>query len=574
VFSRIPLCVALVLLGLSGDFDGVNSARAQSPLLPGITRPPRPKMPGQEGRTADVSSRTFEPGAKPIKEPPKNSKPFQAVEARPFGANLFKGNFMRAREDGLNPEYVIMPGDRVAVQAWGAVNIGEVFVVDGQGNIFLPGIGPIHLQGVRNQNLTAAVRKGISGTYKRAFDVYTNLITAKPVAVFVTGGVMKPGRYAGVPSDSVLFFLDQAGGINPRLGSYRKISILRQGAPLAQIDLYDFILQGRLDVPQLKEGDTILVHQRGPVVEWKGDVAQPSLIEFETDKVIGAEALAIVPGAARATEVTVEGLRRGRPIKFTAPRAEFGAFELQDGDTITLRDDGRPDTILIKLEGEHEGSAVVAAKRGTRLVDLLNHIPVNPELANTKAVHIRRESVAKAQKDSINDSLFRLERSALLALSGSRGESDIRIKEAELTRKFVDRARLIQPLGRVVTSIGGQQQNMVLEDGDVVVIPPYSTIVRVSGEVLMSQAVMFNEGLRAEDYISLAGGYSTRADDDRVILMRADASVEIASPDVAVAAGDEILVPPRVDTKLVQNVSDITQIIYQVAVAAAILVLF
>jgi hypothetical protein len=209
-------------------------------------------------------------------------------------------------------------------------------------------------------------------------------------------------------------------------------------------------------------------------------------------------------------------------------------------------------------------------RRGARLVDVLNYVPVAPELANTKAVHLKRPSVAQTQKDAIADSLFRLERSALLALSSSRGEAEIRVKEAELTQKFVERAKLIQPLGRVVTANAGAQRNVVLEDGDTIVVPAKTNVVHVGGEVWMSQAVMFTDELTAEDYIDLAGGYTDRADEDRVIVIRADATVAIGDPDMLVVPGDEILVPPRVDTKEVQNILDVTQIIYQIAISAAV----
>ena len=95
-----------------------------------------------------------------------------------------------------------------------------------------------------------------------------------------------------------------------------------------------------------------------------------------------------------------------------------------------------------------------------RLVDVLNYVSVDLALANPQAVHVRRASVAKAQKTAIDDALFRLERSALLALSSSQGEANIRVREAELTQKFVERARLIQPLGRVVTARDNQQRNV------------------------------------------------------------------------------------------------------------------
>jgi protein involved in polysaccharide export with SLBB domain len=562
--------LGLLLLSMGIVTGGASAQQIPKAPLPSVPSPNVPKLPGSQSGSSSSDVRLPDaapPPARPQAPAPKapGTEPLQ-----PFGANLFMGNFLRAREDGLNPNYVILPGDHVAVNTWGAVEISSVFVVDGQGNIFIPEIGPVRLAGVKNADLTAVVRQGLSRVYARHFDVYTNLITAKPVAVYVTGGVNRPGRYAGVPSDSVLFFLDQAGGIDANLGSYRRVSVLRGGMPVADVDLYDFILHGKLDSPQFKDGDTILVQQRGPVVELRGDVAAPALIEFSADRFSGDQALRVIPGAARATEVTIEGVRNGVPIGHTLSLAAFSKFPLHDGDTITLREEGRANTILVNLEGEFEGASVLAVRRGARLVDVLNYIEVDPRMAHTDAVHIKRASVARQQKESIDNSLFRLERSALLALSDSNGESDIRRKEAELVLQFTERARLIQPLGRVVTSYSGRQRNVMLEDGDVIVIPARTNVVRVSGEVLMSQAVMFKPGLSAEEYVELAGGYTDRADEGRVIILHPDASVGIGDDDAAVYAGDEVLVPPRVDIKTIQNIADITQIIYQIAVSGAV----
>jgi protein involved in polysaccharide export with SLBB domain len=490
----------------------------------------------------------------------------------PFGSRLFTGNFLHTRQDGLNPEYLVMPGDRVMVHTWGAVEMSNVYLVDAQGNIFLPNVGPIPVAGTRNADLTAKVKKGLERIYARNFEVYTNLLTAKPVAVFVTGGVQNPGRFAGVPSDSVLFFLEQAGGIDPRLGSYRNISVLRGDQKLATIDLYDFLLRGTLPPLQFKDGDTILVNPRGPIVEMRGDVTLPASLEFKPGAATGAQALAVLPGAARATQVTIEGMRRGVPISRTLSVPDFRTFLLQDGDAITLRGDGRADTILVHLEGEFNGPSLLAVKRGARLVDVLNHVSVDLALANPKAVHIKRNSVAKAQKAAIDDALFRLERSALLALSSSQGEASIRIGEAELTQKFVERARLVQPLGRVVTARDSQQRNVVLEAEDIIVIPARTPVVRVGGEVMMTQALMFRPGATAEDYVAASGGYTDRSERNKVIIIRANAEVAVGDPDLPVFPGDEVLVPPKIDTKALQNAVDVTQVLYQIAVAAAVVV--
>ena len=541
---------AIPSLGFSTDSSEQNEPSAGSGSVPVLGR-----NQGATGKPVPVnSSRSSDESDGP----------------RPFGAKLFMGNFLRTRKNGVNPNYVILPGDQVAVYAWGATDLHNVFVVDGQGNIFIPGVGPIRLAGVKNADLTKVVKSGLSRVFSRYLEVYTNLLTSNPVAVFVTGGVQHPGRYAGIPSDSVLFFLDQAGGIDPKLGSYRKISVLRHNQPIATVDLYDFLLRGVLPQIQFEDGDTILVHPRGPWVQLRGNVAVHCHLEFSTEPVSGSDALNVIPGSALATQVTLSGIRDGIPINHTLSLEAFRRFTLKDGDVITLRDDGRSDMIVVKLEGEFEGPSELAVKRGSRLVDVLNYVPVNTSLANVRAVHLRRSSVARAQKDSIDDALFRLERSSLLALSQSNGESSIRVKEAELALKFVERARLIQPLGRVVTMRDQQQVNLLLEDDDVIVVPARTNIVRIGGEVMMAQAVMFQPDRTAEEYITDAGGYTDRSDESRVIVIHPNAEVVIGDPGMDVLPGDEVLVPPRVDTKTLQNVADVTQIIYQVAVSAAV----
>jgi protein involved in polysaccharide export with SLBB domain len=547
-------------------------------VSPGLAQPlfPLPNAEGlEEGTTAVPKSLQPETTPPPPVRPPPElpvSPPPRGVgkPPPPFGSKLFMGNFLKVREDGLNPDYVILPGDHVAVNTWGAIEISKVFVVDGQGNIFLPEIGPIRLAGVRNAALTDVVRTGINRVYRRYFDVYTNLITAKPVAVYVTGGVTRPGRYAGIPSDSVLFFLDQSGGIDPDLGSYRRISILRDGQEMAEVDLYRFMLEGKLPAFQFKDDDTILVKQRGPVVELRGDVAQPAMLEFPPGQVRGSDALAVIPGAARATQVTLDGIRKGMPISHTLSVPAFRSFVIRDGDTIDLRADGRADTILVQLEGQFRGPSVIAVQRGARLIDVLNYVPVDPKLSDVNAVHLRRDSVARAQKRSIDDALFRLERSALLALSQSNGESNIRVKEADLTLKFVERARLLQPLGRVVTARQGKQYNIMLEDNDVIVIPPRTNVVRVSGEVMVAQAVMYRSGLTAGDYINDAGGHTDRAEKKKVIVIRPNAEVLVGDWDMPVRPSDEVLIPPRVDSKTLQNFADVVQVIFQIAVTTAV----
>jgi protein involved in polysaccharide export with SLBB domain len=506
--------------------------------------------------------------------PPRGSAspmPAEPGKPAPFGANLFTGNFLKTRQDGLNPEYRVMQGDQIAVHAWGSVEINDLFTVDGQGNIFIPGIGPVRVQGVRNANLTEVVRNKVKETYINSFEVYTNLVTAQPVLVYVTGAVNHPGRYGGLPSDSVLFFLDLAGGVDPALGSYRDIEIRRAGKRVARVDLYDFLLHGTIPSLQFRDGDTVLVKKRGPVVALTGNVPRDALIELTADMRRGEHLLAVLPGSAGVAGASITGFRNGRPFTETLSLTDFAGRTLEDGDAVRLNGAGLSPTILVNIEGEHQGAPVLGVRRGARLVDVLNHLHVDPTLADTGAVHLRRASVAAAQRDSINDALFRLERDALLALSDSAGEAAIRVQEAELTQKFVERARNIDPLGRVVTTRGGAQQNILLEAGDTIVIPVKTGVVRVSGQVTMAQAVTHQPDWTIADYIEQAGGYSDRADQDRLLILKPSAEIVAVNGDGAtISAGDEILVLPRIDNKTLQNAADIMEIIYRIAISAAV----
>lgn len=488
---------------------------------------------------------------------------------RPFGANLFTGTFAAQREDGINPEYRILPGDRVAVNAWGAVTLNDVFVVDSQGNIFLPAIGPVRVAGVRNAELTGVVRTALSRNFRGAFDVYTNLLNASPVAVFVTGGVVRPGRYAGVPSDSPLVFLHQAGGIAAETGSYRHVSLLRQGQPVAEIDLYDFLLRGQLPAVQFEDGDVILVGRRGPVVEVYPSSGEPVLVELLASPARGDAILDVITPGPRVDSVTIRGVREGQPTARSFGVDAFASIEIRSGDVLMFRQDLQPDYLVVRLEGEFLGPAELAVRRGTRLLDLLNYVPVDPELANVEAVHLRRRSVAAQQRLSIHESLDRLERAVALAESDTQGEAAIRRQEADMIRAWVQRARDVSPMGVVVTETGGEQVNLLLEDGDVVVIPRRTNLVRVVGEVTITNAVMYRPDLRVADYVRMAGGYTPRADESHVIVRRASAEIVFGDNDTRLYPGDELIVPPHIQDQWLQNGIDVATVFAQIAVAAA-----
>lgn len=485
----------------------------------------------------------------------------------PYGANLFAGGYETERSDGLNDNYLIAAGDKINIWLWGAVNFSNVVTVDNQGNIFIPEVGPVKVQDKLASELNSYVTERIKRIYTNNVSVYVNLLTSTPVSIYLTGPVIRPGQYAGMASDSVLYYLKRAGGIDPERGSYREIQVLRHNKAVVNIDLYEFVRTGAMPSFSFKDGDVILVKPQKAAITVAGAVRNPFRFELEENTTTGLQLTDYARPLAKVSHVGVIGNRAAGPFSLYMPYDDFLNFSLEDGDKVIFNDDLHAQVIDIQIVGSHLGPSYFAVNKTARLHELLNHIPVEPQLANINAIYILRESVAKQQKQMIDESLNRLERSVFTAPAGSDGEAAIRAKEAEMVMQFTDRARKVLPLGKVIVSDGNNIANILLEQGDKIVIPHKTDLVQIGGEVLMPQAVVFNPNAKIDDYIAWAGGFTERAEDQRIAIVRANGLVEFDSLD-PIQKGDQILVLPKVDTKTMQAVKDITQIIYQIAVAA------
>jgi protein involved in polysaccharide export with SLBB domain len=485
----------------------------------------------------------------------------------PYGANLFAGGYESERTDGLNDNYLIAAGDKINIWLWGAVNYADVPTVDTQGNIFIPNIGPIHLEGVPASDVNKLVSSKIKAIYTNNVEVYVNLLTATPVSVYLSGAIIRPGQYAGMASDSLLYFLKRAGGIDSERGSYRQIQIIRDNKILAEADLYNFVQTGSLPQITFQDKDVILVKPQKAAITVSGNVRNPFRFELIKDISSGKEISDYAMPLAKISHVGVYGNRNTGPFSVYLEYKDFLEFKLKDGDSVIFNDDLHAQVIDVQVSGSYLGPSYFAVKKSTRLHDLLSHIPINPELTDYHSIYILRKSVAKKQKQILSDSLDRLERSIFTAPASSNGEAAIRAKEAEMVMLFADKAREIEPLGKVIVSDNGVTANILLEKGDQIVIPHYTDLIQVGGEVLMPQAIVFNPNASIDDYVAWAGGFTDRAEDERISIIRAN-GVVIFDKNAKILRGDQILVLPKIDTKTMQAVKDITQIIYQVAVAA------
>ena len=495
-----------------------------------------------------------------------------SIQLQPFASNLFEGRFASTFSDAASNDYILAPGDRIVVRIWGIRAYDDVLVVDQQGNIFIPEVGPVHVGGLTNSHLLGTVRSAISRVYTNNVQVYVNLQSAQPVAVYVTGFVNHPGRYAGGSVDSIISFLDRAGGIDPERGSYRHIEVMRNGKSIAKLDLYLFALQGKVPQLRLKDGDVILVNEKGVSVSAYGLLREEARYEFSRPAAAkGSGLIELSSPLKNVSHVSVSGTRDKAPFNKYFSLDDFKTFQLADGDIVEFVADKPGETIMATVTGAITGASRYPVKKTVKLRDLLRRVEVEPELAATDAIYLRRKSVARDQKAVIQDSLHRLEKAALTATSSTPEEAQVRVEEAKLIQDFVKRASVLEPDGVIVVARGGQVQDIWLEDGDEIVIPQKSNVVQITGEVVMPKSVAFEEGMTLDDYLAAAGGVSDRADEKHILVAKQNGEVGLAEH-LGINAGDRILVLPEVDTKTMLLAKDLMTIVYQIAVATKVAV--
>lgn len=489
----------------------------------------------------------------------------------PYGSQIFTNSSLVDRSVGVNPEYRIAQGDRIAVRMWGARTFDGVLVVDIQGNIFLPEVGPVRVEGITNSQLAQRVRASVANVFTDNVRVYTNLLGTQPLGVFVSGSVIFPGRYPGTKGDSVLYFLARAGGIDPSSGSYRDIRVIRNGKTIANVDLYDFLSDGVMPEVQFSDNDSIVVGPQLPVVSISGDVK--NRYQFETgrrnvpDATTAADLIALAHPLPSANQALIRGIRDGKEFNTYIPMSELASYRLRDGDDVFIQSDREAETIVVKVDGNDMGPSAFAIPRATRLGSVVQLIEIDPEIADIESIYLRRTSVAARQQQAIDRALYELQRSVLTDNSISGTESQIRVAEAALVERFVLQARSVRPEGRVVLA-GSDWQNILLEDGDEVVIPKKSDVVLISGEVQLPQTVLWQKGLSVRDYIGAAGGVSSRGDAGKVLVLRSDGSVHNGNEDIR--KGDHIMVLPASNAKSFAIFKDIVEVIYRVALSAAV----
>ena len=520
-------------------------------------------------------------GQQPVNGSPATGAPFtddrppqtaQVPALLPFGARLFAqvGNFaVLPLSDG---QHVIAPGDDVRVMLWGGYTYDAVLKVQKDGTLFLPFAGIVRMAGVRESELPDVLRRKLSGVFTSNVQSSATLASANPVRVTVTGYAGLPGIYEGYPGEGVFAFLKRAGGVDLHQGAFTDVQLIRGGTTVAHIDLYELLANGREPSAYLQSGDVLHVGLRGPTVMVHGAVNVEAEFELGNGRTALGDIVALSGLRSNASQARISRNVHGRTTAVLVSLDDGWKQQvLQPGDDVEFLQDERADSIYVQVRGEQDGASQLVLPRGATLADALRLVKGN-DYSQLDEAYVEREEIRQAQIAYKTVAARQIEQTILGARSQSVEEAQLRKAEADLLLDWVHRLARYDVRGALVTP-NARRDQIFLKNGDVVEIPSRRSPVYVVGNVFAPVASQVAPGADVRYYLKLAGvdPASNDATPLQYIVQHPSGVVMPgATLDTVPGPGDQIFVLPQVDRKRLQGVKDIIQMIYQIAVSAAI----
>ncbi|MFY7851629.1 MAG: SLBB domain-containing protein [Brevundimonas sp.] len=509
-----------------------------------------------------------------------------------FGSTLVGDTraFAPSTNATIPPDYRINAGDTVALGLTGSVEGALQLTVDSNGRIFIPRIGGVNVGGVRYGDLEGVLR-GAVGREFREFNVSVSVGELQGLRVYVTGFVASPGAYTVSSLSTVINAVLAAGGPSAS-GSFRTISLQRNGRTITTLDLYDLLLNGdKSNDVVLQNEDVIFIGPVGNQVAITGSVNNRGIFEMVPGESLddllryagGPSSVAdrdrlLVANVSNINQSGWQSLTWAEALT-TAPEAGGIVRVLS---AVGLSQPLERQAVLVTIEGEVERPGNYYLRPGSTMADLIAQAGAYTPRAYLFGTRVLRDSIRVQQEQGFAQAIASLELSlaaAPITDRRARPASDAQ-QDQGFARAIIEQLRTRRPDGRIILDVdpggAGLPMDMLLENNDRVLIPPRPVTVGVFGAVYQPGSFAETGGDRIGDYLAKAGGPTRIADQSGLFVVRANGAVvsrqqrgrdnvlnELAMP------GDIIFVPVQSrGNSLLDRVIEVATAIYQVSLGA------
>lgn len=281
----------------------------------------------------------------------------------------------------VGPDYVVGPGDTLAIDIWGGVTQTISRTVSPDGHVALLEAGDVQIAGLTLEQAQRLIQESLKRQY-RDVQVSVTLARLRTIRIYVVGDVQRPGAYEVPSLSSPLTALYAAGGPTA-VGSLRVLKHYRGKQFIGAIDLYDFLLHGIREDERLQAGDSLVVPATGPQVAVWGAVRRPAIYELKDDNSLAAllEDAGGFTVAASLQHISVERIDANQQRETISVGSgdhqenstgdAIAKFQVKDGDRIHVAPIAPYSERVVYLEGHVVRPGRHPFKDGMRLSDLI-----------------------------------------------------------------------------------------------------------------------------------------------------------------------------------------------------------
>ena len=414
----------------------------------------------------------------------------EAEGKKVFGRDIFNQR-MLSFEPNMNiatpQNYVLGPGDQVIVDIYGASQKTLQLTVSPEGTITVPDYGPIQISGMSVSAANAKIRRSLGSRY-RSSQVKLTVGQTRTILVNVMGEVRTPGTYTLSAFATVFHALYMAGGIN-ELGTLRNIKVFREGRLVTVVDIYEYILNGRLAGNiRLQENDVIQVGAYDCLVGITGNIKRPMFYEMRKNESVGTliKYAGGFTGDAYKKSVRLVRQTGEKYAVYNVGEFDMNTFKVDDGDAVTIDGILNRYENMVEIKGAVFRPGMYQLGQGTTSVRSLIQ-----------------------QAEGVTEDAF--------------------TAHAILHRLKPDRTLQVIPVD-VNGILAGTSADIPLQNEDVLFIPTQADRVAertmtIGGEVISPGVYQFAENTTIEDLIMQAGGLT-----DAASMAKVDVSRRIIDP--------------------------------------------
>ena len=401
-----------------------------------------------------------------------------------FGRDIFNKknlSFEPAMNVSTPQSYVVGPGDKVNLDIYGGSQKSQQLEVSPDGVIVVEGYGPIHIGGMSVAQANTKLREELGQRYKSS-TIRMTVGQTRTVQVNVMGEVAAPGSYPLSAFATVFNAIYMAGGVNG-VGTLRNIKVFRGGRLLTTVDVYDYILNGKLaGNVHLQDNDVIIVGPYECIVDIQGFVKRPMAYEMKPNETI-ATLLKYAGGFANRSYKNAVRVHRTAGDRYSAYQVkefDFSQFRLADGDSV----------IIDSIQGRYENTVEI---QGAVFHPGMYDLGANPSVRS------------------------------VIENAGGLTEDAFKTR-AVLHRMKEDRTKRIVSID-LDGIMAGTAADVTLENEDVLYIPfrreaMAQRTLTIFGEVQFPGTYEYADDMTIEDFILQAGGPTDAASTARVDVSR------------------------------------------------------